>query len=101
MVSNVRRGAFLRIPFIGALVALAAACAQPTGGAVGSRSAPVAEQVHASILRSWGGAYGDQRIQAYVETIGRKLVAATGSPGTRSGMRLSMTLTAPPIAELP
>jgi predicted Zn-dependent protease len=83
VVSNVRRGAFLRIPFIGALLALAAACAQPTGGAIGTRPAPVAEQAHATILRSWGGAYGDQRIQAYVETIGRKLAAATGGTAAR------------------
>jgi predicted Zn-dependent protease len=83
VVSNVRHGAFLRIPFIGALAALAAACAQPTGGAIGMRPAPVAEQAHATILRSWGGAYGDQRVQAYVETIGRKLAAATGGSSTR------------------
>ena len=60
------------------LLCVLAACAQPEGTVMGPRGPMSRDQAHTAVLEMAGGAYADQRVQAYVSQVGQRLAAHSG-----------------------
>ncbi len=64
-----------------AAMLLTSACAPASAQLLGGNEEAIGAQEHPKILAQFGGAYKDQRLQAYIDRIGQKLAAQTGRPG--------------------